>query len=288
MALTISAETSISELLPLFPDQLGQFKRVGMPRPLQPAGEETVLTDLDQSSFLVGMVDYRDGKVLGPSVQIVRFHQDADAYTMLTMNAAAARNTNPDVEINNQYGTASFSDGNVLRFFKGVHFVKISGALKSKELGSDVRELARLLSDSLDKGEGEVPALVKHLPNFEDVQKRAVYLNRFASVKSLAPTQAVLDVLQTDRDADAAFAETGKGKVLVVEYHTPQLAKENDERVIAKIHELWKLGQPAPIGYKRVGNYSVFVFDAADDATAKELIGQVHYEQLVQWLGHNP
>ena len=75
---------------------------------------------------------------------------------------------------------------------------------------------------------------------------------------------------------------------MVVEYHTPQLAKDNDELIIGKIHELWKLGQPAPIGYRRVGNYSVFVFDAPDEATAKQLIDQVKYEQVVQWLGDNP
>jgi hypothetical protein len=129
---------------------------------------------------------------------------------------------------------------------------------------------------------------VKHLPNWEENQKRAVFLNRFSSLQYLAPNQTVLSVLDSGGDADATFVDTSSGKVLVVEYHTPQLAKDNDERIIAKIHDLWKLGQPAPIGYRRVGNYSVFVFDAPDDATAKQLIDQVKYEQVVQWLGDNP
>jgi hypothetical protein len=37
-----------------------------------------------------------------------------------------------------------------------------------------------------------------------------------------------------------------------------------------------------------VGNYSVFVFDAPSEQTAKALIDQVKYEQVVQWLGDNP
>jgi hypothetical protein len=80
----------------------------------------------------------------------------------------------------------------------------------------------------------------------------------------------------------------GSSRVLIVEYHTPQLATENDQRIIPRIHELWKLGQPAPSAYRRVGNYSVFVFDAPDEQTAKQLIDQVQYEQVVQWLGENP
>jgi hypothetical protein len=77
-------------------------------------------------------------------------------------------------------------------------------------------------------------------------------------------------------------------KLLLIEFHTPQLATENDKRIIARIQELWKLGQPAPTAYRRVGNYSVFVFDAPDEQTAKQLIDQVKYEQVVQWLGENP
>ena len=37
-----------------------------------------------------------------------------------------------------------------------------------------------------------------------------------------------------------------------------------------------------------MGNYSVLVFDAPDEQTAKQLIDQVKYEQVVQWLGENP
>ncbi|HEY0727548.1 MAG TPA: hypothetical protein VGD38_05710, partial [Pyrinomonadaceae bacterium] len=91
-----------------------------------------------------------------------------------------------------------------------------------------------------------------------------------------------------DGNADAAIASYGPSQVVIVEFNTPQLAGENDRRITARIQELWKLGQPAPTAYKRVGNYSVFVFNAPDDQTAKQLIDQVHYEQVVSWLGENP
>lgn|SRR4030095_2463103 len=282
MAPGVLAETSSSDLLPLFPERLGSYRRVGLPQP-QPTEQEKLLTDLDVSTVLDGIADYTGGF----RVHISRFHQDADAYTALTLNAAAARLRNPAIEITSEYGTASFLDGSELMFFKGPNFVRVT-ATGRKNQTTNFSEFGKLLSDNLDKGEAEVPALVKHLPDPDEAHKTAVFINRFSSIQFLAPNQTVLTAVQTDRDADAAFVELTSGKVLIVEYHTPQLAKENDEKIIAKIHDLWKLGQPAPTGYRRVGNYSVFIFDAADDATAKQLIDQVKYEQIVQWLGRNP
>ena len=92
--------------------------------------------------------------------------------------------------------------------------------------------------------------------------------------RAAMPTQPLLRMVQA--------------RFLIVEFNTPQLATENDQRIIARIQELWKLGQPAPTAYRRVGNYSVFVFDAPDEQSAKQLIDQVKYEQVVSWLGENP
>jgi hypothetical protein len=136
--------------------------------------------------------------------------------------------------------------------------------------------------------EEDVRVLTKHLPPPEEAQKNAVYLNSFSDVNQLGLQQPVLSAVQSGGDADAALGTYGPSKVLIIEFHTPQLAADNDQRIIARIHELWKLGQPAPTAYRRVGNYSVLVFDAPDEQTAKQLIDQVKYEQVVQWLGENP
>ena len=143
-------------------------------------------------------------------------------------------------------------------------------------------------SQSVDKEEDDTPALIKHLPNPEVVQKTAIYLHSFTNLDGLRIQQPVFSAIQPGGDADAAFATYGASKVLIIEFNTPQLAAENDRRIIERIHELWRLGQTAPAAYRRVGNYSVFVFDAPDEQTAKQLIDQVKYEQVVQWLGDNP
>lgn len=136
--------------------------------------------------------------------------------------------------------------------------------------------------------EEDVRVLTKHLPPPEEAQKNAVYVNSFSDVNQLGLQQPVLSAVQSGGDADAALGTYGPSKVLIIEFHTPQLAADNDQRIIARIQELWKLGQPAPTAYRRVGNYSVLVFDAPDEQTAKQLIDQVKYEQVVQWLGENP
>jgi hypothetical protein len=136
--------------------------------------------------------------------------------------------------------------------------------------------------------EDDVPVLIKHLPPPDEAQKNAVYLANFADLEKLGLQHPVLTAVQSGGDADAALATYAPSKVLIIEFHTPQLASDNDQRIIARIQELWKLGQPAPTAYRRVGNYSVFVFDAPDEQTAKQLIDQIKYEQTVQWLGENP
>ena len=136
--------------------------------------------------------------------------------------------------------------------------------------------------------EDETPVLIQHLPAPEEAQKNAVFLRSFSDLDKLGLQQPVLSAVQSGGDADAALGTYAPSKVLIIEFHTPQLAADNDQRIIARIQELWRLGQPAPTAYRRVGNYSVFVFDAPDEQTAKQLIDQVKYEQVVQWLGDNP
>jgi len=278
----VLGQSSTADLLKLFPPRVGSFQRIGSPKP--PPVEEPNFFGAVDPSVLGGSAEYSSGKDK-LTVQIERFHQDAQAYSALTLLALNARSRRAGVEFNTDFGTTGFSDNNEVAFFKGEQVVSI---LNTNNKSTAPRDLAQAFSQILDKGEGEIPPLVKHLPNWEENQKHAIFLNRFSTVQFILPKQSVLSVLDTGGDADAVIADTGSGSVLVVEYHTPQLAKDNDERIITKIHELWNLGQPAPIGYRRVGNYSVFVFDAPDEATAKQLIDQVKYEQVVQWLGDNP
>jgi hypothetical protein len=265
------------EVEALFPREVGGFSRKQEPAPFATLNTGTNLRTV--SAF------YGNGKE-SVEVSVTSCQQDAEAYSLLTEYASERRENGQSIQLTNEFGTASFTIDPYVYFFQGSKLVELES---SKLSGGKVpAAFVSAFADTIDKGEAEIPALVKHLPNPEQAQKTARFVTRFKDLQTIVPGQAVLSAIQTDGNADAAFVATGTGKVLVVEYNTPQLATDNDTRIVGKIQELWKLGQTAPTAYKRVGNYSVFVFDAPDNETAKKLIDQVKYEQVVQWLGDNP
>lgn len=263
----------------ILPAKAGTFRQVSTASPSSAEQQNS------GSVLITEVAEYVGNKGDRASVEIVRFRQDAQAYERLSLASVEARKTEPSAEIVNSPGTAGFATHDEVAYFKGTHFVRIKH-LKGNP--ASLNELAQSLSETLDKGEGDIPVLIKHLPSPEEAQKNAVFLNSFADLNRLPLQHSVLDAVQSGGNADAVLATYGPSKVLILEFNTPQLAADNDRRIIARIQELWKLGQPAPTAYRRVGNYSVLVFDAPDEQTAKQLIDQVKYEQVVQWLGENP
>jgi len=262
----------------LLPERIGKYKQVT--HSFSPVIDMTGTPTAAEEAEYVGSDGSR------ALVAIDRFRQDSQAYEAFSLGADfMRRHKQPNLEIRSDIGTACFVTDNTIGFFKGTSFVKMESFKGSPE---SLHELAEALSNTLDKGENDIPALIKHLPDREQAQKNAVFLNSFANLNQFGTQQPVFSAIESGGNADAAFAVYGPSKLLIVEFNTPQLAAENDQRIIARIHELWNLGQPAPTAYRRVGNYSVFVFDAPDEQTAKQLIDQVKYEQVVQWLGENP
>lgn len=270
----------------LLPKTIGKFRQVATTTSASRLQESQFWnTDSASAPIASQIAEYAGGNGARAVVEIFRFRQDADAYELLSLLAFHVEATNHLTELNTNIGTAGFNTGDQAAFFKGPNMVRIRN-LNGRPM--DLGEMARSLSDGLDKGEGDIPVLIKHLPHPEEAYRDAVYLNSFTNLSRLPLQHPVLSAVNSGGNADAALAPYGQTQVLIVEFNTPQLAAENDQRIVARIQELWKLGRPAPSAYRRVGNYSVFVFDAPDEQTAKQLIDQVKYEQVVQWLGDNP
>jgi hypothetical protein len=130
--------------------------------------------------------------------------------------------------------------------------------------------------------------LIKHLPNWESVLDNVLYaVDKDGLIPALG-NQPILEALSFHGGAEAAVADYNGPKMLLVEFNTPQIATDNDQRVLAKLRDLRNQGQPLPTAYRRVGNYAVFVFGASSQDAANQLIDQVKYQQMVQWLGENP
>lgn len=176
---------------------------------------------------------------------------------------------------------------NHLTFFKGSVFVAARDEGKAQDAGS-LLQFGQTLAETLDQGAGEIPVLVKHLPEWPSVQDRALYILNSDELRSVFTNQSVLEAVSFEGGTEAAIADYQGAKLVLVEFKTPQLATDNDARIAVQIQELRNQGQPLPTAYRRVGNYSVFVFDALNEQAANQLIDQVKYEQVVQWLGTNP
>jgi hypothetical protein len=223
-------------------------------------------------------------------VDIVKTLSDSGAFSLLT----AQRSGSQEIKLG-VVGTAGIVEPFRIIFIRGRNLVIVNREYVltvnrgNKETPNpDVLTFARSLAGTLDSSEDDIPVLVKHLPNWQTAQPWARYAVSANSLQQDITSQPIIKEVNFEGGTEAVSAYFGQARLVIVEFTTPQLAGDNDRRIAAKILELRTAGQPVPSAYRRVGNYSVFVFDAPDEKTAVQLIDQVKYEQVVQWLGENP
>lgn len=126
-----------------------------------------------------------------------------------------------------------------------------------------------------------VPVLIKHLPDWETVRGSAKLAHSVIDLKTNLGERPLLDLIDFKGGNEAVSAHYPAGKLLIVEFVSPQSSVEFD----AKVKEQ---GPVLGMVYRRIGNYNAFVFDASDEAAANALLDQVKYEKSIQWLGDNP
>ncbi|MFN2492680.1 MAG: DUF6599 family protein [Pyrinomonadaceae bacterium] len=264
----------------LLPDRVGTFRAIAAPSPV-----EDQLEDFNPTS--AALRDYQSSKGERLSVTIFKTTSDSSAYARLN-NTLTQTSGNSVQELKiADVGTLGYVAPNAVTFFKGSAYVVVAGSGLPEYAGA-LLNFSTELAETLDKGEGEIPALVKHLPDWESAMARSLYAVNLQTLKNRFPGQPVLDAVSFDGSAEAVTAYYAPANLVIVEFNTPQIATENNSRITARIQELRNQGQTVPSSYRRVGNYAVFVFDAPDEPTANRLIDQVKYQQVVQWLGENP
>ena len=280
---TAFAGLSISEAAKLLPDKIGSFHAVGPAKPPLP-------TRVDATSLVdVGVVSeagriYRDEHGSSIVVRLLQLGSESGAYAFLTGIAAETKETIKTGVV----GTATVTDPRSISFYKGNSFVQVWATDKGSATQEELLRISQALAATLPNGDEDVPVLVKHLPNLQTTSGGSIYAVTLNGLKSVVPNQPVLDVLTFEGGTEAVAAHYGQSQLVIVEFTTPQFSIDNDQRVTGKIQELKGQGQPVPTAYRRVGNYSVFVFNAPDEKSANQLIDQVKYEQVVQWLGDDP
>jgi len=138
-------------------------------------------------------------------------------------------------------------------------------------------------SSEVSENDG-LPVLIKHLPDWESVREQAKFATNVGDLKGVLDDRPVLDLIDFSVGAEAVTATYPAGKLLIVEFPTPQASIESDADFTAKLAE----NRDSSTIYRRIGNYNTFVFDASDPAAADALLDQVKYEKQIHWLGKNP
>jgi hypothetical protein len=290
LATVISADQSTPPDRNIFPANLGSFHQVGRitvtdKESLRQSLKVTPDAPRDVQQVFVAETGYESSNGDKLLVSVSRFENDSAAYSRFTL---LRKNGWGDIEQVPRVGAAMLLRGSALLFLKGATLVTVQPESKSGNGDNQVIELARLFASTVDAGEGEIPVLVKHLPNWEAAEHDATYFVNQSSLLNAIPNQPILKELNFDGGTEAVVANYDRSQLVIVEFTTPQFSIENDQRIWTKISELKSQNQPTPIAYRRVGNYSVFVFNAPDEKTANALVDQVRYEQIVQWLGDDP
>jgi len=143
---------------------------------------------------------------------------------------------------------------------------------------------AQFKSQEVSEEDG-VPVLIKHLPDWENARNRAVHTNNVNDLRDALSARPILDLIYFAGGTEAVTAPYDAGKLLIIEYTTPQASIEADNLFKQRLAEIPQ--NPLTL-YRRIGNYNAFVFDVTNEAAANALLDQVKYEKTVQWLGEDP
>lgn len=276
-----ATELTISAAAKSLPDQVANLRANGAAAlPIEGIAKRATLSDFNTVSDAARVYKNESGDTF--NVEVVSAENDAAAFALLTRLVSDGEQIKTD-----SVGIASILSAGRITFYQGNNLVRIESSQKISEL-AQLLAVAQAFADNLPNGDDEIPILVQHLPNWQAILSRAFYAVTLNGLKSIVPNQPVLDAVDFEGGTEAVAASYGPSQLLIVEFATPQFAGDNDQRIAAKIQELKTRGQPSPTAYRRVGNYSVFVFNASDEQTANKLIDQVKYQKVVQWLGEDP
>jgi len=276
-----------SELTTMFPPHLGNFNRTAPASRIVARDREAFQQeDPLRATLFIAQASYASAGGNQLRLVVTKWDSDAQAYADLTTWSSYQREHGQTSVLENEIGTTSTQTTGAVAFFKGTAFVIVTPE-NGKDLSGSL-QLARLYAATLESGEGDVPVLVKHLPNWETTQRQVIYALSSNTLNLSVPNQPILKELSFEGGTEAVVANYGQSQLVIVEFTTPQFSIDNDSRIWTKIAELKSKGESTPTAYRRVGNYSVFVFNAPDEKTANALVDQVRYEQVVQWLGDDP
>lgn len=169
----------------------------------------------------------------------------------------------------------------VLKTVRSLHTLHFRSAVVLL-LFAGIQAAAQQAQKQAEPVEDKTPAVILHLPELESVRTSAVHARTLAELTQATGERPELSVIDFTAGVEAATAVYPAGRLVIVEFPTPQVSIFEDGKITAAIPS------GSATAYRRIGNYSAFVFDATDTAAANALLDQVKYQKYVQWLGEQP
>jgi hypothetical protein len=196
--------------------------------------------------------------------------------------------------ISGAYGLYTYNQANLTadrqEFYSGRYLFSLSTAQKDL---TDIAKIDPGLVEELKKlpvdRSGEHPYLQKHLPEENKIAGSERYLlgpvalgqlKNFVHLKDLVDFQGGTEVVT------AAYRNgSGRMNLVIIEFHTPQSAKEGLTRLTAHLNSLSQEEREQQI-LKRVGNYIVNAVGFQDKSAAQNIINQIKYTKQIIWEGN--
>jgi len=249
------------------PDMLGDdFRIVGKPRILS-AEQYSALSDGDvYKEFKLESLTsghYTDGKN-SMAINVFQVQFDSDAFGLLTFH----QDKHPE---------------NGHKFFTGRYFVNISSeTIKSISLDPIIQSLKEKLTSS----NGELSPLPSHLPTDGKIEESERYLVGPVALTKVQEFSDLKEVVNFSGGTEVALARYPNGSstfsLMIVEYHTPQLATDGYTQFQNYFGRLSEQERNQRI-LRRIGNYIVITTPVQDLASAEKIVSAVKYTPVVYW-----
>ena len=166
-------------------------------------------------------------------------------------------------------------------FIKIIFFICVMG-LAGAGVFAQIDDRGYSQSQEVSESDG-IPVIIKHLPDWENVEP--MFITDKDRLIAIFGERPIFDSIDFVGGTEAVIAAYPQGKLLIVEYSSPQASAETDTKIK---QQLTQTVQNPPIFYRRIGNYNVFLFDGTDEAAANALFDQIKYQKVVQWLDKDP
>ncbi|HJU56830.1 MAG TPA: DUF6599 family protein, partial [Pyrinomonadaceae bacterium] len=203
LSLVTAAGQDSSEAAKLLPKTVGDFRLQG--NITSPQKE----LDADDD----GVLDAAQGAYVSPkgerlTIRVFSTKSHAFAYSYLTRATARMKvETQSEPTRLGDVGVAGVALPDRVAFYKGSVFVSVLGNVKNGSGEDSLTTFARAYAGTLPEAENEIPVLVKHLPEWETAQDRAVYAVTSPALKSAAGEQPVFEAVKFEEGAEAVTAD---------------------------------------------------------------------------------